>query len=181
MSNLPLKSLTSAAACPPTAKMLYVVACSRSIIQVMRFAVAVAVADEERQDANAAQVTALIPREIDARLLGAWAIASTYVALGLASYSWLPTCIYGMYTVYVPAEGPRSSGGPGRPPRLSPLRAGPACPLPRSYTLLAVVACPAATAAALVDCKFVCSLTCKHGMRSAGWSWRLEWCKRKLL
>ncbi|KAG2616304.1 hypothetical protein PVAP13_3NG199240 [Panicum virgatum] len=70
--------------------MLYVVACSRSIIQfavvgfvvrselVMRFAVAVAVADQERQDANAAQVTALIPREIDARLLGAWAIASTY-------------------------------------------------------------------------------------------------------
>jgi len=108
MSNLPLKSLTSAAACPPTAKMLYVVACSRSIIQftVVGFVVrselvrrfAVAVADEERQDANAAQVTALIPREIDARLLGAWAIASTYVALGLASYSWLPTCIYGIHT-----------------------------------------------------------------------------------
>ena len=138
MSNLPLKSLTSAAACPPTAKMLYVVACSRSIIQfavvgfvvrselVMRFAVAVAVAvaDQERQDANAAQVTALIPREIDARLLGAWAIASTYVALGLASYSWLPTCIYGMYTCL--RRAPIVLGARGGRPACPPLRAGPA-------------------------------------------------------
>ena len=80
MSNLPLKSLTSAAACPPTAKMLYVVACSRSIIQftVVGFVVrselvrrfAVAVADEERQDANAAQVRALILREMRRQIAG---------------------------------------------------------------------------------------------------------------
>ena len=112
------KSLTSAAACPPTAKMLYVVACSRSIIQftvvgfvvrselVRRFAVAVAVADEERQDANAAQVRALILREMRRQIAGRLGHSFDLHCFGL-SFLFLASNVHIRYVYSI-----RTCGGP---------------------------------------------------------------------